>query len=1326
MATIDGTQGRDSIFGTPDPDEIRGLGDRDYIVGLDGNDNLAGNDGSDIIFGNQGDDIIAGGQDGDFIRGGSGNDDILGEDGNDIILGDRDNDNISGGDGNDILAGNQGADEISGGDGNDTIRGGQDNDTLLGGDGNDFLYGDLGADVFVGGSGNDIFAIGPDTGGPTMADADVVEDFSNGDRIGLADGLTIGQIRWTFVPESEGSITGSTVIQHLATQEFLAIVKGTRAGTITRSSFTTNLSSPPQPLIPISPTDPPDTMVPGNSAPVAEDLTLNLAEDAVFDARGSATDADGDELTFSLASNGSLGNVTFFSDGRFTYRANPNATGTDTFTYTANDGITNSEPATVTVNLSPVNDPPSGISLSSTVVPENSANDDVIATVGGSDPDGDTLTFSLANNGGGRFKLEGGQLKIANASLFDSEQASDPVSIRILARDPSGATFARDFVLTVGDEVESLIELEPNVADPERLAYTVGSEVAIDMSADFIPEEFAFNNSTLNVGIVEGGTGGDVISILSAGDINYNPTSSESGEVSYKGTVIGTVQRLNRRQALQITFNGSATEDALDAVLQQVSFQASAVDSGLREVEFVFADATGELSDREVRGITVNPVTTNSPPTANDATFNVDENSINGTNVGTVSATDPDGDALSYSITAGNTSPDGDGDPAFAINATTGQITVNDSGDLDFETTPTFNLTVEVQETGGAMQSDTATITINLNDLAESMPPVVNLPGAAVNYTSGGGPVVIDTTATVMDADSANFDTGTLTISLTAGATTNDRLAVNNEGTGAGQIGVSGSNITFGGTTIGTFAGGTGTTPLSVTLNANANPAATQALLRNIIYDNVAGTPSTTARTVQFQLTDGDGGTSMAETETINVALAPANDPPVINLVMGAFTPASAGMAYNFGGGNLINNFADPDAGTGTVSLTIALSGGAGGGVTYTDSGSGLAQSGTSTNLTLQGTIAQLNSALTNDISYTPAMMGTANFTFTLDDMGNTGTGGAMTDMEMPSLMVMSSAMDVDVVITNNLNDVTSFDTQFLSEAVLANAGGAGSTELDSNAVAPVDHRDMDDTFTFVGSGTFPVTFTATPTVGAPFDVTVTTVAATTGDDMMISGGAGPDVLFADGGNDMINGGMGNDNLIGGNNNDVLIGGPGNDTLTGNDGASTNTNRDSFRYEALSHGLDVITDFNVGRHSIDFNDGGGATFDLANFGGGTRIDTKVEVTSAGSVGTDITGRDVVFWNAGTAANASAIDTLLADQNGAGSNHVIVVYSTGSQTRVAYDTDGSTAGGTATDIAILSGTFLDGSAGNDVTISNLSTNTVVSGGVFQTFRIDDTT
>ncbi|MBD1899508.1 DUF4347 domain-containing protein [Trichocoleus sp. DQ-A3] len=180
--------------------------------------------------------------------------------------------------------------------------------------------------------------------------------------------------------------------------------------------------------------------------------------------------------------------------------------------------------------------------------------------------------------------------------------------------------------------------------------------------------------------------------------------------------------------------------------------------------------------------------------------------------------------------------------------------------------------------------------------------PAIALTVAPVPYTENAAATVINSTATVTDSDSLNFDTGKLTVDFTAGGTASDRLAIRNQGNGAGQIGLDGTIVKYGGVQIGTFTGGTGTTPLVVTFNANAIPAAATALLQNITYQNASENPSTTPRTVRFVVTDGDGGTSTAVTETINVTSV--NDAPIIGASVIQYdgslntTPDTQGFTY--------------------------------------------------------------------------------------------------------------------------------------------------------------------------------------------------------------------------------------------------------------------------------------------------------------------------------------------------------------------------------------------------------------------------------------------
>jgi Domain of unknown function (DUF4347)/FG-GAP-like repeat len=171
------------------------------------------------------------------------------------------------------------------------------------------------------------------------------------------------------------------------------------------------------------------------------------------------------------------------------------------------------------------------------------------------------------------------------------------------------------------------------------------------------------------------------------------------------------------------------------------------------------------------------------------------------------------------------------------------------------------------------------TVSVRLNQIGASLviqeppatAPTIGLGNTAVTYAENNPAIIIDSSATIADPDSPNFNTGTLTISLTTGGTTDDRLAIQNEGTLSGKIGVSGSMITYGGGAIASFVGGNGTEPLVITFNAAATPAIAQRLLQNITYANVSDQPSTAPRTVNFVLSDGSGDTSTTATKTINV-----------------------------------------------------------------------------------------------------------------------------------------------------------------------------------------------------------------------------------------------------------------------------------------------------------------------------------------------------------------------------------------------------------------------------------------------------------------------
>ncbi|MBK8278310.1 MAG: hypothetical protein IPK92_21450 [Nitrospira sp.] len=200
------------------------------------------------------------------------------------------------------------------------------------------------------------------------------------------------------------------------------------------------------------------------------------------------------------------------------------------------------------------------------------------------------------------------------------------------------------------------------------------------------------------------------------------------------------------------------------------------------------------------------------------------------------------------------------------------------------QTSGTAGTKVTTATNGGTTAFSSATDTVDVTVTAvNDAPTITSLSGDSRAYSEGAGAVVIESgNAVVADVDSTNLDAGTLTVSIPAGGdAAEDVLSIRHQGTGAGQIGVSGGTVTYGGTTIGTFTGGSGGSNLVITFNASATPTAVTALVRNITYQNTdTDAPTTGARTVRFVLSDGDGGTSPNYDTTVTVTNV--NDAPVL------------------------------------------------------------------------------------------------------------------------------------------------------------------------------------------------------------------------------------------------------------------------------------------------------------------------------------------------------------------------------------------------------------------------------------------------------------
>lgn len=175
------------------------------------------------------------------------------------------------------------------------------------------------------------------------------------------------------------------------------------------------------------------------------------------------------------------------------------------------------------------------------------------------------------------------------------------------------------------------------------------------------------------------------------------------------------------------------------------------------------------------------------------------------------------------------------------------------------------SLVVDLKLLAGSTLLEHSITTLRINT-----PPVLTLGGSAT-YSVSGAPLLVAPAGTVQDVN-GNLAGGTLRVGIgNAGA--GDRLGIFNEGTAAGQIGVAGNVVTFGGVVLGTFSGGAGTTPLVIQLSSTkASVTAVQRLLRLITF-RTTDLPSANRRTITFRLTDGAGNMSNQASVQVSVTL---------------------------------------------------------------------------------------------------------------------------------------------------------------------------------------------------------------------------------------------------------------------------------------------------------------------------------------------------------------------------------------------------------------------------------------------------------------------
>lgn len=486
-----------------------------------------------------------------------------------------------------------------------------------------------------------------------------------------------------------------------------------------------------------------DAMLPVNGGlTVDEGSTGTVISNTVL--RAADDTAPGSSLTFTLVTLPAHGSLNLNGSplslpGEFTQAdidanlltydndGTENASDSFDFTVATSGGPTTVPQTTFAITVNPVFDETPVLNDASFDLPENSAVNTAVGTVTATDADfGDTLSYTITNTVpemAFTVVTTTGEIKVSSSTPLDLE--TNPTFILTLEVKDSG---------NLTDSAQITVSLQ-----------NVNEAPIIDPAGPF--------------SIAENTVTGTAVTTISASDVDASDVITFS-----------------------ITAGNTANAFAIDASTGELTVaDGSLLDFDTPPTSYnltIKAEDIAGAFDTEV--VVINLTNVNEPPVVSDATFTPNENLPDGESIGFVTATDPENNTLTFTVTGGNP------DSILALNSSTGELTVNDSTKLDFEMVPTFPVTVSVND--GTNPGQIATITINVVDLNEA--PTVNGTTFSIAENTANSTGVGLVSASDEDAS----DIGNLTFAILSG-NGGGAFAIANDGSNNGRITVANSTL---------------------------------------------------------------------------------------------------------------------------------------------------------------------------------------------------------------------------------------------------------------------------------------------------------------------------------------------------------------------------------------------------------------------------------------------------------------------------------------------------------------------------------------------------
>jgi hypothetical protein len=468
------------------------------------------------------------------------------------------------------------------------------------------------------------------------------------------------------------------------------------------------------------------------------------------------------------------------------------ATRTVSFKVTDTSGA-DSGTATEDVDVTPHNDAPTATDQSGLTTNEDNS---LPVTLGGTDPEGDSLTFSHDANSAHAGTISGSGSSVTYNPATDYCGAD---SFNFTANDGNGGTDTGSVSITV-----ACVNDAPTVTTSSGQASFTEDSAATQVDAGITVSDVDDTN-------LEG----------AAVSITSNFSSADGDKLALVPSPQNGISGSYNSATGILTLTGSATKANYQAALASITFSntSNTPSTATRTVSFKVndGDVDSNIATRNV-GVTAH----NDAPTATDQS-GLTTNEDNSLPI-TLAGSDPEGDSLSFSH-------DPNSAHAGTISGSGTSVTYNPA--TDYCGPDSFNFTVN-DGNGG---TDTGSVSITVACVNDA--PTVTTSSGSASYTEDGAATQVDPGITVSDPDDTNIEGATVSITTNFSSADGDKLTL----VPSPQNGITGS-----------YNSATGI----LMLTGSATTANYQAALASITFSNTSNNPSTATRTVSFKVNDGD------------------------------------------------------------------------------------------------------------------------------------------------------------------------------------------------------------------------------------------------------------------------------------------------------------------------------------------------------------------------------------------------------------------------------------------------------------------------------------